>query len=317
MPNVTKEKFLADLRNRAGALTKLPHSNSLFEVSNGRVRIYVRYSKVHDGRTTFYGLRKEDLRQLEGHCGFIVFLWADQLEPVFIPFGAYEEIFRTSETATDGQYKAQIYLDSDTLELYLARVGRFNLEGMSGWNQLAQAIERQGAAPIPDLSHSQVQSILSAIGHTKGYDVWVPQNNQCKLDHDLIGDLVCRQELPLCFRAVREVLQEIDVLWLDKGSSRLSALFEVEHSTPIYSALLRFNDVHLFAADAHQTFRIIADESRRSVFVNQLGRPTFRTSGLDQVCTFLEYRNVYGWFTRVCKRSIPFQGLLPAQNSCA
>jgi hypothetical protein len=39
---------------------------------------------------------------------------------------------------------------------------------------------------------------------------------------------------------------------------------------------------------------------RRSLFVRQLNRPTFRVSGLNQLCTFLEYKNVYGWFQRVC-----------------
>ena len=249
-------------------------------------------------------MRRDDLQELEGHTAFIVFLWDGQAEPLFVPYAAYEEVFRQLVPAADGQYKAQVYLDADSLEFYIARGGRFNLEGMSGWDQLTQLAGNTGAL-TPEMTHSQVQSLLSAIGHAKGYDVWVPQNNRGSLERALIGDLLCREELPSCFDVVSEILQEVDVLWLRKGSTQLCGLFEVEHSTPIYSALLRFNDVHLTASTPNQTFRIIADASRRASFVRQVSRPTFRASGLQQICTFLEYRNVYGWFTRVCNRTIP------------
>jgi len=38
------------------------------------------------------------------------------------------------------------------------------------------------------------------------------------------------------------ILQEVDVIWIPPGSSELKALFEIEHSTAVYSGLLRFND---------------------------------------------------------------------------
>ncbi len=303
MPNPVKDKFLSELRQQTGALVKLPNSNSLFDVSGGAARIYIRYSKVHDRGTTFYGLRKEDLQQLEGHPAFIVFLWDEQAEPLFVPFAAYEQVFRSAQPAPDGQYKAQVYLDGDSTELYLAKAGRFNLEGLSGWQQITALLNSKSAAAIPEMSHWQVQSILSAIGAAKGYDIWVPQNDRCRLHLDVVGELRCRDELPPSLEEIGDVLQEVDVLWLQRGSNQLCGLFEVEHTTPIYSALLRFNDVHLVAANPSQTFRIIADSSRRGVFVRQLNRPTFRASGLHQICTFLEYANVYGWFTRVCNQA--------------
>ncbi len=61
MPNETKDTFLAELRKRFGYLRKLEHSNSLYDVGNGDVRIYIRYSKVHARNSAFYGLRREDL----------------------------------------------------------------------------------------------------------------------------------------------------------------------------------------------------------------------------------------------------------------
>jgi hypothetical protein len=31
-----------------------------------------------------------------------------------------------------------------------------------------------------------------------------------------------------------------------------------------------------------------------------LNRPTFQTSGLSGLCSFLDYRDVYGWHRRIC-----------------
>jgi hypothetical protein len=94
-------------------------------------------------------------------------------------------------------------------------------------------------------------------------------------------------------------LEEVDVIWIQKGSSELRALFEVEHSTPIYSGLLRFNDIHLAAPRLRPTFSIVANDARREVFVRQLNRPTFQASELNKFCNFLEYINVFGWFNRI------------------
>jgi hypothetical protein len=317
MPNPTKESFLVRLQQDFGSIIKLPRSNSLFDVAGGAVRLYIRYSKLHGRGTTFYGLRKEDLKQIEGRPAFIVFLWDQQTEPLLVPFEAYEQVFASMEPASDGQYKAQVLLNEDATELYLPRLGRFNLEGLFGWEQLGCLLNVPGSELVPELSHSQVQSIVSAIGIAKGYDIWVPQNNRCKLDPDLINKQACREELPPKFSPIFDVLGEIDVVWIEKGANRIHSMFEVEHSTPIYSALLRFNDVHLFSPDNTRGFRIVAEPSRRVTFVKQMNRPTFRASGLNQICTFLEYRNIYGWHKRVCtstSTSIPIPHLEPSHS---
>lgn len=303
MPNPVKDAFLEGLRSRVGGLTKLPNSNSLFDLGNGIARIYIRYSKLHERGTAFYGLRREDLNQLEGQPAFIVFLWDQQVEPLLLPFSAYEELFRSVSPAADGQYKAQLYVEADSLELYVARLGRFNLEGFSGWQQLDNLIKNEPSALFPELSHWQVQSIVSAIGAAKGYDIWVPQNDRGRLESALVGEIHCREELPAPLAEVNDILQEIDCIWLQRGSNELRGMFEVEHTTAIYSALLRFNDVHL-CSKSSQTYRVIANGARRAQFVRQLNRPTFRASGLNEICTFLEYGNVYGWFQRVCGRGV-------------
>ncbi|MCX6905077.1 MAG: hypothetical protein NTW03_16675 [Verrucomicrobia bacterium] len=299
MPNNTKDAFLRELRERYGFVRKLEKSNSLFEVGDGGVRIYVRYSKIHRHHSTFYGLRKEDLQELQGRPSLICFLWEGQTDPLFLPYSDYEEVFGGLSPASDGQYKAQIYLQDGATELHLTKSGRFNLEGQFGWSFVDALLTATRSNMIPDFSHSQIQALLSSIGTVKGFDIWVPQADRGRVNESLPGRLTFRDVLPPGFEVVGDVLSEVDVVWLQRGSSRLTGLFEVEHSTPIYSALLRFNDILLSVPPAHQVFRIVANDMRRAVFARQLNRPTFRSSGLNELCTFLEYRNVFGWYERI------------------
>lgn len=43
--------------------------------------------------------------------------------------------------------------------------------------------------------------------------------------------------------------------------------------------------------------------SMRTIFIakrlRQVGRPTFKISGLGDICNFMEYRDVYSWFKRM------------------
>ena len=70
-----KVDFFQKLTDRYGSIQKLGNSKSLFELKNSKIRIYVRYSKIHRKHQMFYGLREEDLQQLEGHSSVICFLW--------------------------------------------------------------------------------------------------------------------------------------------------------------------------------------------------------------------------------------------------
>jgi len=269
----------------------------LFEIGDGLARIYVRYSKVHPRNRSFYGLRKEDLKQLEGFNSLICFLWDSQTAPVFVPFSDFEDVFSSITPASDGQFKCQIYHD-DGLELYIANAGRFSIEGFYGWGKIDGLVETNKITIVPDFNHSQIQTFIGSIGATKGYDVWIPANDRNKMDWTLTDRFPCRDELPSRYRPIDDVAREIDVVWLQRGSSDIRAMFEVEHSTQIYSGLLRFNDLYLTEPSLKPKFSIVANGLRRALFLRQINRPTFKLSGLGEVCNFLEYRDVYSWFNR-------------------
>lgn len=304
MGNVHKADVVEKLRQRFGELRKLAGSESLFALGDDAARVYIRYSKVHPRGRTFFGLRDIDLRQLEGHNSFLCFLLDDGSPPIFIPYADFEEVFREAETASDGQYKVQLHRQRQALELYVARQGRFNVEGYVGFDAIARSVDAKRLREARSLSHSQVQTLLAGIGYLKGYEVCVPPYDAGKFDWSLTSHFPLRDTLPGGFEEVSHILSEIDVIWVAPGRNDIEGLFEVEHTTSVYSGLLRFNDI-LLTDPKVSRFSIASNETRRAVFARQLYRPTFRKSGLAELTSFLEYANVFDWHERLSKPHAP------------
>jgi hypothetical protein len=300
MSNANKATVLDDLRQRFGEVQKLKGSESLFVIGDEAARIYFRYSRVHARGRTFFGLRAVDLRQLEGHNSYLCFLLDDGSPPLFVPYADFEEIFANAEPAKDGQYKAQLLTRTSALELYISRQGRFNLEGYVGFETFERSMEAQRLREAQDLSHCQVQTLLAGIGNAKGYEVYVPEYDIGKLDWSLTKNFTLRRQPPEGFDQVLGILREIDVVWVANGRNKVEGLYEAEHSTAVYSGLLRFNDI-LLTDPKVSRFSIVSNDVRRGLFSRQLFRPTFKKSGLTDLCSFLEYANVFAWHQRLVK----------------
>ena len=240
------------------------------------------------------------MRQLEGYNSFFCFLVDDGSEPLFVPYEDFEEVFRNAQTAKDGQYKVQLLPGSNGLELYIARQGRFNVEGYVGFERVARSLDSKLVREAHNLTHPQVQTYLASIGHLKRYEVYVPECDAGRLDWSLTERFALRGSVPSGFEQVRGILSEIDVIWIARGGEAIEGLFEVEHSTTVYSGLLRFNDVHLTDPKVSR-FSIVSNDSRRGLFARQLSRPTFSRSGLAELTSFLEYSNVLDWHMRLVR----------------
>lgn len=301
MPNISKSNFLKEIHDKIGKPKKLSKSLSLFDIGDSVIRIYIRYSKIHKRNQTFYGLREEDLKQLEGKNSVICFLWDNQKEPLFLPYNEFEDVFNSINPASDRQYKVQIYFPENSTELYIANAGRFNVESFLGWEILLNTIDINKIIDVPEFNHSQIQTLIGSIGKAKGYDVWIPINDRNKLDWHYTNKFNCKDMIPQRYEKIHNIIKEVDVIWLKRGSSDIGSLFEVEHSTPIFSGLLRFNDLHLTEPNLKPRFNIISNIKKKSLFLKQINRPTFKMSGLLEVCNFLEYKDVYRWFHRILK----------------
>jgi hypothetical protein len=302
MPSDAKICFLQELGSRFGKLEKFGESNSLYQISGSNIQIYIRYSKTHSNGRAFYGIREKDLQQIEGYPSILCFLWDGQKEPLLIPFSEYDDVFRSTTPAEDGQYKVLISPREETTELYISKAGRFNVDGYFGWEQIEKLVSLSNGKKVPDLSHSQIQTLLGAIGVSKEFDVWIPPIDRTRLDWNIARQFTPKDNLPNGFEQVVHILREVDVVWIKRGSNTVKALFEVEHSTPIYSGLLRFNDIHLVAPELKARFSIVANSERRSLFARQINRPTFKASGLEDLCTFFEYTDVHNWHERISGR---------------
>jgi type II restriction enzyme len=134
------------------------------------------------------------------------------------------------------------------------------------------------AAREGDRTHTEVQAWLRDLGHALGYDVWVAINDRGRVwDGGRLAD-GCLESLPETLEALpgAEAVRLIDVLWLERPSGSVAAAFEVEHTTSIYSGIVRLLDLALGsdAGTARGLFLVAPDEREDEVRA-QLARPAF------------------------------------------
>ena len=228
----------------------------------------------------------------------MAFLWDGQSAPLLIPYDQLVVLLALSPAATDGQHKVHIHWSSEGTDLQVVRIGRSGVDAHYGFDALRSATSADAlGGAVPELSHYQVQSILAWIGARTGHAVHVPRADRGLLDSPFMDDCRLADSPPQGSGFRSPSLDYIDVLWLHSTRNELAAAFEVEHSTPIYSGLLRFNDVHLDLKLPRAG--IVASTERADVFYRQIARRTFRASGLDEVCRFYSYADVYAWYGRL------------------
>jgi hypothetical protein len=139
--------------------------------------------------------------------------------------------------------------------------------------------------------HLHMQYCLVRIGLMRGHDVWVAANDQNKTYQGTPLSSLALAELPhFAGPEVLSIAKMIDVIWFKKGTASPVCFFEVEHSTSVYSGLLRLNDVRI-DYPVPKAF-IVAAPNRRTLFDKQIGRRTFVSSELSEVCQFLSYDDV-------------------------
>ena len=129
-----------------------------------------------------------------------------------------------------------------------------------------------------DRTHTEVQRWLRDLGAALGFDVYVAANDRGRaVDGGRLGD-GCRDDLPSAVAAAgAESVRLIDVIWLERNTDRVAAAFEVEHTTSIYSGIVRLLDLALGAADGavHRLF-LVAPDNREADVRTQLQRPAFQ-----------------------------------------
>lgn len=127
-----------------------------------------------------------------------------------------------------------------------------------------------------DEAHAHMQLLLIKLGRALGYDVLVAANDRGKSFQDEKFSFHCLCGLPELGVSpdVAGTIDLIDVLWFEKGSSRVACGFEVEKSTSIYSGLLRLADLALALPDHSIKIFLVAPDEREREVLAQLRRPS-------------------------------------------
>ncbi len=157
---------------------------------------------------------------------------------------------------------------------------------MSAWQadlakvreETAAASKALAAAREGDRTHTEVQGWLRDLGRALGFDVWIAANDRSRpYAGGKLGD-GCLDTLPAALTGTpgADAVRLIDVLWLERPSGRVVAAFEVEHTTSIYSGIVRMLDLALGAPEqAVEGLYLVAPDGREAEVREQLNRPAF------------------------------------------
>jgi type II restriction enzyme len=135
-------------------------------------------------------------------------------------------------------------------------------------------------------THTEIQAWLRDLGRALGYDVWIAANDRGRAHEGMPLGQGCLDRLPDMIAAAQgaDAIRLIDVLWLERGGDHVVAAFEVEHSTSIYSGIVRMLDLALSGGDLHAAagLFLVAPDAREADVRSQLQRPAFsRVADLD------------------------------------
>jgi hypothetical protein len=138
----------------------------------------------------------------------------------------------------------------------------------------------------------KIQAALAEIGSQMGFQIWLPRADRARVLTKWKPDAeVLLDELPVGFdQATMKTIEQIDVLWLKRRS--IVRAFEVEHTTSVYSGLLRMADLLAMQPNLKIKLHIVAPVTRREKVIQEIRRPVFALlegGALSEICTYLSY----------------------------
>lgn len=145
------------------------------------------------------------------------------------------------------------------------------------------------------ITHEEIQYLLLEVGAGLGLDVWVARNDRNKqFDGNNFSDIPkLKKTLPIQFDdATNRIIEFIDVLWLQGDT--IVAAFEVEHTTAIYSGLLRLSDLISMQPNIKIDLFIVSPDERYDKVFYEINRPTFAKlkTPLPRICKFIPYSDL-------------------------
>jgi hypothetical protein len=159
-----------------------------------------------------------------------------------------------------------------------------------------EAEESEGGMAEQPRQSLQVQALLTEIGAIMGFKIWLPPSDRGKIvtiikpsyKAALLEKLPINSDLNTL-----GTVSQIDVIWLNRSS--IVRAFEVEHTTAVYSGLLRMADLLALQPNMSIKLHIVAPEERKDKVFREMLRPVFtylEAGPLSETCTFISYDSV-------------------------
>lgn len=144
--------------------------------------------------------------------------------------------------------------------------------------------EREG-----DRTHTEIQGWLRDIGRALGFEIWVAANDRSRAYSGGKLSENCLTELPGSVLGGGDAVALIDVIWFT-SSGFPAAAFEVEHTTSIYSGIVRLLDLAQGSTDQITVpLFLVAPDNREEEVREQLHRPAFRRIAHNLHLRYLPY----------------------------
>ena len=141
----------------------------------------------------------------------------------------------------------------------------------------------------------QMQAHIAKIGAAMGFKIWLPKADRSRVikawtpGYDELVD-----DLPLGYDSTTmKTIEQIDVLWLNRRS--IVQAFEVEHTTSIYSGLLRMADLVALQPNIDIQLHIVAPDYKRDKVMQEIQRPVFSLlegKALSEMCSYISYSSI-------------------------
>ncbi|MGY1692344.1 EVE domain-containing protein [Geodermatophilus sp. SYSU D01105] len=141
-------------------------------------------------------------------------------------------------------------------------------------------------------THTEIQYLLARLGADMGFEVHLARNDTSRVwKGQRLGDLPrLRENLPQQFDpTTNRTIELIDLLWLQGNA--ITAAFEIESTTSIYSGLLRMSDLLAMQPNIAIPLFLVAPDERRNKVIQQVNRPTFdrMKPPLVEVCRYISF----------------------------
>lgn len=159
---------------------------------------------------------------------------------------------------------------------------------------LAEPVETPAEVEVRD--STRIQALIATVGARMGLSIWLPRADRTAVLTEWKSEPgALLERLPLNYDdTTLRTIEQIDVIWL-RGRSIVRA-FEVEHTTSVYSGILRMADLLALQPNMEIKLHIVAPSAKREKVFSEIRRPVFsllEKGPLADSCTYLSYDSLH------------------------